>query len=122
MNLLNINPIHIISPLLLLITSALCFSSCSGSNSYNPEKMDSDLTRQIQAAEKENPDALIQFTGKCSSDINQEMRIELESRDINIGTVIRDIFTAEGRAESIKKISMLEFIVYLESAKRLDIK
>jgi hypothetical protein len=94
---------------------------CSSAD-YIPEKMESSLHQRIIYLEKEDPNAIVQFAGKSDKNINDEMKKKLESTGATIESVIQDIFTASGKAESIKKTSLLDFIVYLEIAKNLDIK
>jgi predicted PurR-regulated permease PerM len=105
----------------LLIGISIMNISCS-STDYILEKMESSLHQRIIYIEKENPDAIVQFAGKSDKIINDEMKKQLESTGATVESIIQDIFTASGKAESIKKTSLLEFIVYLEIAKNLDLK
>ncbi len=100
----------------------LLISGCAASAEYNPSKMDTSLNQKVRGLEKEDPGAMIQFTGKTSGSIDAQMRSELEATGINIETAAGDIFTASGNVESVKKVSLLSFVVYLELAKKLDIK
>ena len=100
----------------------LVFNGCAASAEYNPSKMDTSLNQKIAELEKSAPEATIQFTGKTSTDINEQMRSELEGTGINVETSAGDIFTAQGDVTGVKKVSMLDFVVYLELAKELDIK
>jgi hypothetical protein len=95
---------------------------CASSAEYIPEKLETPLHQRILYLEKEEPDILIQFAGKSNTSINDEMKKKLESAGLLIETIIRDIFTASGNAESIKKTTLLDFVVFLEIAKKLDIK
>jgi hypothetical protein len=96
--------------------------SCASSAEYIPEKLETPLHQRILYLEKEEPNVLIQFAGKSNTSINDEMKKKLESAGLLIETIIRDIFTASGNAESIKKTTLLDFVVFLEIAKKLDIK
>ena len=96
--------------------------SCSSSSEYIPEKMDTPLQQRIRQLEKEDPNAIFQFAGKTNRSINEVMIAKLKSTGITTESIIEDIFTASGNAESIKKVSLLDFIVFLEIAKKLDIK
>jgi hypothetical protein len=84
--------------------------------------MDTPLQQRIRQLEKEDPNAIIQFAGKTNQSINEDMIAKLKSTGITTESIIEDIFTASGNAESIKKVSLLDFIVFLEIAKKLDIK
>lgn len=106
---------------LVLIGITIMNIGCSSAD-YIPEKMESSLHQRIIYLEKEDPNAIVQFAGKSDKNINDEMKKKLESTGATIESVIQDIFTASGKAESIKKTSLLDFIVYLEIAKNLDIK
>ena len=97
------------------------FTACSSSAKYNSTKMDTSLNQKILSLEKEDPDITIQFTGKTNAVITDQMKKELQETGINIETVVSDIFTANGTVSSIKKTSLLDYIVYLELVKNLDI-
>ena len=114
----NIIPVLIA---LLSLGITILFASCASSAEYDPSKMDSPLNERITYLEKENPDTVIQFTGKTNSGIDDQMKIELEQTGISVETIANDIFTANGNAESIKKASALPFVVSLELVKRLEI-
>lgn len=105
----------------LLIGITIMNIGCS-STDYIPEKMESSLHQRIIYLEKEDPNAIVQFAGKSDKNINDEMKKKLESTGAAVESIIQDIFTASGKVESIKKTSLLDFIVYLEIAKNLDIK
>jgi len=83
--------------------------------------MDAPLLQRIHQLEKEDPNAVLQFAGKTNTPINDEMKKEIKSIGITTESIIGDIFTASGNVESIKKASLLDFVVYLEIAKKLDI-
>jgi len=95
--------------------------SCSSSE-YIPEKMDTLLQQKIRQLEKENPNEIIQFTGKTNIPISDKIKTELQSTGITTESIVKDIFTASGNIESIKKLTLLEFVTYLELAKKLDLK
>lgn len=108
---------------LISFGGVLLFNGCSASDEFNPSKMDTSLNQKIAQLEKEdNPEAIIQFTGKTSTDINEQVKSGLEGTGIIIETVAGNIFTANGTSAGVKKVSMLDYVVYLELAKKLDIK
>ena len=96
-------------------------TACSSSAKYNSTKMDTSLNQKILSLDKEDSDITIQFTGKTNAVINDQMKKELQETGINIETVVSDIFTANGTVSSIKKTSLLDYVVYLELVKNLDI-
>lgn len=106
---------------ILITASFLLNTNCSSSN-YIPDKMETALQQEIRKLEKENSDTLIQFKGKTNGIINEDMKSKLKETGIIVESVIGDIFTASGNAESIKKTTLLEFVVFLESAKQMDLK
>ncbi len=106
---------------LCLIIPLMVFS-CSASSEFKPEKMDTPLKQKIQQLEKGNTNEIIQFTGKTNTPITAEIKAKLQSVGITTESAIEDIFTASGNVESIKKASLLDFIVFMEIAKKLDIK
>lgn len=122
LNISFILSISIVALALLLLCSPFIVIGCSSSAEYIPEKMDVPLQQRIRQLENEDPNAIIQFAGKTNQSINEEMIAKLKLTGITTESIIEDIFTASGNAESIKKVSLLDFIVFLEIAKKLDIK
>lgn len=114
--------ICIFSRTLPLLAATVILAGCSSSAEYIPEKMDTPLQQRIRQLEKDDPNAIIQFAGKTNQSINEKMIAELKQTGITTESIVEDIFTASGNAESIKKVSLLDFIVFLEIAKKLDIK
>ena len=107
---------------LATLTGILIFlTACSSSAKYDSTKMDTSLNQKILSLDKEDSDITIQFTGKTNAVINDQMKKELQETGINIETVVSDIFTANGTVSSIKKTSLLDYVVYLELVKNLDI-
>jgi hypothetical protein len=117
----------LLNPLSALISFTFIFcnlltAGCSSSPEYIPEKMDNSLLQKVKELEKEDSGALIQFAGKTTQSINDEMKIELEQTGIKTESIIQDIFTASGNAHSIKKVTLLDFVANLEMSKKLDMK
>lgn len=100
----------------------LVLTSCSSSGEYIPEKMDTSLNQRISSLEKNNPKESIQFLGKTSDVISEDIKTELESTGIVIESTVQNIFTAKGRAADIKKLTMFDFVIFLELTQKLDIK
>ncbi len=111
-----------LSAILVLGGASIFLTACAASAEYAPEKMDSPLNQKIRSLDNENSETSIQFTGKTNGVINEQMKKELQDTGIIIETVAGDIFTASGTTSSIKKVSLLDFVVYLELVKKLDIK
>ncbi len=122
-NLLNntIALLEMIAIPVLFVSIPLMILACSSSSEYMPEKMDTPLQQKIRQLEKEDPNAIILITGKTSTPITEEIITRIKSTGITTESIIQDIFTASGNAESIKKITLLDFIVFLEIAKKSDI-
>ena len=122
-NLLNntIALLEMIAIPVLFVSIPLMILACSSSSEYMPEKMDTPLQQKIRQLEKEDPNAIILITGKTSTPITEEMITRIKSTGITTESIIQDIFTASGNVESIKQITLLDFIVFLEIAKKLDI-
>ena len=110
-----------LSLLILSLGIPILIVSCSSSE-YIPGKMDTPLQQKIRQLEKENPNEIIQFTGKTNIPISDKIKTELQSTGITTESIVKDIFTASGNIESIKKLTLLEFVTYLELAKKLDLK
>ena len=111
-----------LSFLFLFFGFPLMIINCSGSEEFMPEKMDTPMQQKIRSLEEAQSGATIQFTGKTSDDITSEMKKELELTGITIESTIQNIFTAKGTTSSIKKLTLLENVIYLELARTLDIK
>ena len=119
----KIKPALLVFSLILSLLGITIMSiGCASSAEYIPEKLETPLHQRILHLEKEEPNSLVQFAGKTNSVISDEMKKKLESAGLSVETIIRDIFTASGNAESIKKTTLLDFVVFLEIAKKLDIK
>lgn len=106
----------------LLFGIPLMNVNCACSSEFIPEKMDTPLQQKIRSMEAEDSEVTIQFTGKTSHEITPEMKKELESSGITIESTIQNIFTAKGTTSAIKKVTMYDYVVYLEMARTLDIK
>jgi hypothetical protein len=104
------------------VSAILIFSGCSSSNDFMPEKMDTALNQKIQKNEKDDPDQVIQFLGKCSSSITPEIKDELQSSGISLESIVQNIFTATGTAAEIKKVSLFQFVTSLELVRHMDLK
>jgi len=111
---------------LLLSLTVILFSmniiNCSSSNSYKPEKMDAALQQKINSTDEENSDTPISFMGKCSSRINSAMEERIRSAGVNVESIVDKIFTATGKPGDVKKVSLIEYVVFLELAKKMDLK
>jgi hypothetical protein len=105
-----------------LVGLVIFLTVCSSSAKYNSAKMDTSLNQKILSLENKDPNIIIQFTGKTNVVINDQMKKEIQDTGINIETVVSDIFTANGTVNSIKKTSLLDYVVYLELVRNLDIK
>ncbi|GIK23024.1 MAG: hypothetical protein PHY57_03450 [Ignavibacterium sp.] len=105
-----------------MVATSLLFNISCSSSKYIPEKLETALQQEIRKYEKDNSHISIQFKGKTISSINEDMKSKLKEAGISIESVIGDIFTASGSVESIKKTTLLEFVVFLESAKQMDLK
>jgi hypothetical protein len=115
-------PLSFLSIIILVTAIPILIVGCSSSSEYKPEKMDTPLQQKIRELDNGNTYTIIQFAGKTSMPINDEMTTKLKSTGLTIESIIGDIFTASGTTESIKKVTMYDFVVYLELAQKLDIK
>lgn len=106
---------------LILFGIPILIVRCSSSE-YIPEKMDASLHQKINQLEKENPDEMIQFTGKTNIPISDEIKTKFQSTGITTESIVQDIFTATGNVESVKKLTLLDCVTYLELVKNLDLK
>ncbi len=78
------------------------------------EKVDPALRQKINYAEKENPSEQIEFLGRCTNNIDDKIKKNIEGKGINIQTVAGDIFTASGTAAQIKSLAGMDIIKNLE--------
>jgi len=112
---------ELIALTVLSVIIPIMIVGCSSSSEYMPDKMDTPLQQRISQLENEDPNQIIQITGKTSTPINEEMKTRIISTGITTESIIQDIFTATGNVESIKQLTLLDFVVFLEIAKKLDI-
>jgi len=112
---------ELIALTVLSVIIPIMIVDCSSSSEYMPDKMDTPLQQRISQLENEDPNQIIQITGKTSTPINEEMKTRIISTGITTESIIQDIFTATGNVESIKQLTLLDFVVFLEIAKKLDI-
>lgn len=106
---------------IILFGIPILIVSCSSSE-FIPEKMDTPLQQKIRQLEKENPNEIVQFTGKTTIPISDEIKNQLQSTGITTESIVQDIFTASGNVESIKKLTLVDIVTYLELVKKLDLK
>jgi hypothetical protein len=89
---------------------------------YIPEKLDTALRQKISKMDGSSSNNVIQIIGKTSTEINEEMKSKLEQAGISIESIIGNIFTASANPKSIKKATLLNFVVFIELTKTMDIK
>ncbi len=105
----------------IILFSLISFAllSCSSSDKSDLAKLDSPLYDKISKSASGDQ---IQFIGKCSKKISDDLKAEIESTGVSVQTVIDTIFTASGVTESIKKLAAKDFIIILELSVERDLK
>lgn len=98
---------------LLFSFVVLILFSCSSTN-FDETKIDVLLQQKISLVENESSEEQITFLGKCSKPIGESMKQDITELGIDIQTTIDSIFTASGKADQIKALSNLDFIIKLE--------
>lgn len=98
------------------------FAGCNVSNVTDSEKISPQLKKTLNSALEEKQTPLLQFTGKCSREITDEMKKELSDNGITIYTVAGDIFTGMGTPISIISITELDFVSRLKSNSNYQLK
>jgi|GEM_PF-3454663 len=86
------------------------------------EKMDAGLQMEIHRQRAEQPDREIAVLLRTRKEINAAERTLLESKGVKIGSVLGDIATARIPANAIADIAALEFVVFIEIAKRQQLR
>ena len=102
----------------LLYPILLCvfvFSSCMNKpDELIESKINSALKIKLAEVARNSSSEKIQILGKCSEQISETMKVKLVETGADIQSVIGQIFTAEASAEEIKKLTNIDFVLYLE--------
>ena len=89
----------------------LCIAACSSSNQKNlQEQFDVPLLQKMDEIKKKGTEESIQIFGKCESEIDTKVRLELERTGTKIETVAGKIFTGSGTVNSLQKLAKLDFV------------
>ncbi len=99
--------------LAVLLTFTMISCSSSANNS-DDSKFNPALKQKMMEAERYNSDELISAFIKTSEELNENMRIELMSTGLRLGSVNELIITAAGTPKQIREAARLEFIVHME--------
>lgn len=84
--------------------------SCVASKKSVEQKIAPQLLQKITAIEDSGLDEFINFTGICEVDLSYEMRNEIEYTGARIDKYSKNIFSAVGTTEQIRKAAQLSFI------------
>ena len=103
-------------PVLFLIF----FFGCSNTENMSMDKIDASLIQKILDNEKNKSDDKIEFIGVCDKEIDDQLREDIESTSVEINSVSNDIFTGKGTSTSILKLSGKDFILFLQSPRKLQ--
>ncbi|MCZ7601909.1 MAG: hypothetical protein C4543_08360 [Ignavibacteriales bacterium] len=104
------------SKLIITLLIVLFFIGCGAMNEEYQDKLDPNLLMELSDENSQNDDGLIQFLGKCRTEITAEMRTELEETGVSVESVIKDIFTATGTRKQIIELAKLESVIRLEKS------
>ncbi len=84
--------------------------------SYNKNKL---KEISVEEMEKNSKGILwIDFESPTKSEINSSQRKKIESIGLAISSVFGDIFTAAGSYKSVINTAGLDFVIYIEPAKK----
>ena len=88
----------------------------------NREKIDPALFVEMENGRSGGADQEIGLLVRTQKPIDDAEKGEIEKRNGKIGSVIGDIVTLRAPIDSIPAIASLDFVVYIEKAKRLRLR
>jgi len=89
---------------------------CGAMNDDYQTKLDSHLRMELSDENKKSSEEIIQFLGKCNTEITAEIRSQLYETGVSVESVIKDIFTASGTRQQIIELAKLESVIRLEKS------
>ncbi len=81
----------------------LLFNGCAASAEYNPSKMDTSLNQRITSSDNESSDKDIQFTGKTTESINDQMRSKSKKPEYKLKLLPVIFSPLTGMRKALKK-------------------
>ena len=96
-----------------------CVSMLAGCREPAPQHALKKMDAPLRAAVAERADGVVPFSGRCDREIDEAMRVRMEGTGVALQTVVREHFTARGKAEQILNLAHVDFIVRLESGKQV---
>ncbi len=102
-------------PIYLFIILLSLLIGCSQTMEIPKDKVAPTLIRKLTELQQNHSDQIINFIGKCNSEVSPEIKEDLERSDISVHTVSKDIFTGSGNYKSILKIVIKDYIKWLET-------
>ena len=104
--------IFLILPLILIV-------GCAQMQSFSSEKFAPELLLNVTEYKDKNSNEKISFIGRSNKDIYLETRKDIEETGVDVGSVIKDVFTGMGDYTSIIKLSNKNYIIKLDAPKKL---
>ena len=101
--------------ILLMFMSILVACSSSSQKSI-PQKFDAPLSQKIKQVEKSGSGEEIKIFGKCREGITSEMRNSIEGTNVQVESVIGDIFTGTGTPAALRDLARLDFVTQIQLA------
>jgi hypothetical protein len=116
---------HKITKTLVLTSILILFfvlSSCGGRDYIQSEKITPPLKQKLNTALEKNDSTPIQFTGRCTEEIDEEIKSQITSEGITVYTIAGDIFSGMGTPHSIIELAKLPVITHLEANSNFELK
>jgi hypothetical protein len=88
----------------------------------NREKIDPALWVEMESGRSDRSGREIGLLIRTKKEIDAAERGEIEKRNGKIGSVIGDIVTARAPIDAVPAIAGLDFVVYIEKAKRMRLR
>ena len=85
----------------------------------NREKLDPALLVEMENGRSDRPDREINLLIRTRKPVDDAEKGEIEKRRGKIGSVIGDIITLRAPLDSIPAIADLDFVLYIEKAKKM---
>lgn len=100
-----------------VIILMLGIAACSSFNQKgSQQKFDVPLLQKMDEIKKKGTDESIKVFGKCESEIDDKMRLELDRTGTKIETVAGNIFTGSGTVTSLQRLARLDFVSQIHLA------
>lgn len=109
--------------ILLFYSTVACATSTEKTLSNHTDKIDPSLLIEIKKLESaQQIDIEVEVLIRTKKEISAVETGKMEKEGVKIGSIIGDILTARIPVKAIPKIADLDFVVYIEKAKKQQLR